>query len=53
MFLRAPSKSDTSNSSAVRSARRLETHDIFLNLIQRMRHDVVRLCVKQVKLSID
>ena len=51
MVLRAPSKTDTSNTGAVRGARRLGTHDIiFLNLIQRMRHDVLRL---SGKLSID
>ena len=46
MFLRAPWKTNTSNTGAVRSARRLGTHDIFLNLTQRMHHDVLRLSVK-------
>ena len=46
MVLRAPSKADTSNTGAVRGARQY----YFINLIQRMRHDVLRL---SGKLSID
>ena len=43
-FSFTPSPTDTPNTGAVRGARRLGTHDIiFLNLIQRMRHDVLFL----------